>query len=515
MSANPSLTIGQLTITAGKRTLLEDANAHINPGQITLIVGPSGVGKSVLLKVIAGLIPADHATIRYQGTIRIDDHGVQFGDLGVVFQSFALFDELSPTSNVAFAQAHRRERDGQLPAPSNLLEELRVPLDVRTSQLSGGQRQRLAIARTLAYDPEFILYDEPTSGLDPATGKQVAELIRDTSRQHCKTSLVVTHDYESLLPIADHLFFFDAETLKLVEVPRDRWQSLASRIDKTSATAVSGVEQTSQTVPLGDRVTQFLIQTSRFVELTLIGLLSLIPWWRSPRWGLRYFAHYLRLMAGPSAWFYLGVAGAIVGFVTTFFVFKHLPFRNYTQPLLITDLLSAMGFTLYRVFVPVMSTVLIAARCGAAMAADIGSKQYGNQIDALNTVGASPRAYLFSPVMIVFAIGTPLLTLWSFWVSRVVSMLAFTYMHPHLGADIWNLHFHRVLTKSGGWAFDGTEWLIPKLICCGLGIGVIAYYRAIQPKYSSADVSKSVTTTIFWATLFVLVVHFLFAFLEF
>ncbi|MGB0411464.1 MAG: ATP-binding cassette domain-containing protein, partial [Pikeienuella sp.] len=108
------------------------------------------------------------------------------GQTGVVFQSFALFDELSPVNNLGFAQSCGGSQATSDP-PSEILNQLRVPTSVPTSRLSGGQRQRLAIARTLAYNPSAILYDEPTSGLDPETGKQVASLIRDTHDQYAKT----------------------------------------------------------------------------------------------------------------------------------------------------------------------------------------------------------------------------------------------------------------------------------------------------------------------------------------
>jgi ABC-type transporter Mla maintaining outer membrane lipid asymmetry permease subunit MlaE len=211
----------------------------------------------------------------------------------------------------------------------------------------------------------------------------------------------------------------------------------------------------------------------------------------------------------------LAIAGLIIGFVTTYFIFQYLPYAVYIEPLLIDDLLSAMGFTLYRIFVPVLATVLIAARCGAAVSSDIGSKQYGNQVDALQSLGASPRAYLLTSTLWSFVIGTPLLTLVAFFCAKYISLAVFVATHPEHGPNFWHFNFHYALMQHEGPFYRGTGWLISKLVTCGLGIAMISYFQARRPKYSSNDVSDCVTATIFWATLYVLVVHFAFAFYEF
>ena len=152
--------------------------------------------------------------------------------IGIVFQQFALFDELSPTENVQFALDHRNDRTIGLPANQSRqwLEELGVPAKTPVAALSGGQKQRLAIARTLAANPDIILYDEPTSGLDAASGGKVAELIRHTHDTYHRTSIIVTHDYETLIPIADEVLLLDSETRLLVPVPRQNWPQIPTRM---------------------------------------------------------------------------------------------------------------------------------------------------------------------------------------------------------------------------------------------------------------------------------------------
>lgn len=505
-----------LTIQAGDRTLLERGNAVFPAQEISLIVGPSGVGKSVLLKIICGLIDRQHPGIRYSGEIQVGQGLRKTGEIGVVFQSFALFDELTPRSNVRIAKDLGGTRSAKVDVNA-MLSELRVPNNVPTSQLSGGQRQRLAIARTLAYNPPAILYDEPTSGLDPATGVQVAQLIRQTHELHHKTSIIVTHDYETLLPIADAVFLFDPIAKQLVRIDRSEWGELSERLQPMSAAAIRETEPEpfNWLVWLRRQTIGFLQTTTRVVEAAGVALVSLIPAWGSPQWGVRYLAHYLRLVVGPTAWFYLGIAGFIVGFVSTFFVFRYLPYATYIEPLLIDDLLAALGFSTYRIFVPVLATVLIAARCGAAVSSDVGSKQYGNQVDALQSLGAAPRKYLLTPILISFIVGTPVLTLFAFLVAEFLSLLAFVGTHPEHGPDYWFLNYHFALNKTSGPFFKGTGWLLAKLVICGFGIAVVSYFQARRPKYSSNDVSSAVTATIFWATIYVLIVHFVFAFYEF
>lgn len=524
--------LADLTIRAGGRTLLEKGAARFEPGEVTLIVGCSGAGKTLLLRTLAGLVDADREEVRVTGHVRLDGQEMlhQRGDrgVGVVFQNFALFDELSPERNVRFARAHRRRRERSerhggrsvQPQAAELLDELRVPRGVPTAALSGGQRQRLAIARTLAYDPDVILYDEPTSGLDSATAAQVAALIESTHSTHPKTSIIVTHDFETLTAIADKVYLLDAQTRTLREIDRVDWPQLHTQLHPAAAALearpagwrerdLGGLLGIAQT--LGN----FFDATTRTASATLAAPLRLIPLWKSPTWGLAYFLHYLRLVAGPSAWLYIAVAGAIIGFVTTYFTFRFLPYAQYTKPLLIEDLLHSMGFALFRILVPILASILIAARCGAAVASDVGGKVYSHQVDALRTFGVRPQRYLLTGILWAFLIGGPLLTAISYGAASLTSLVVFTATHEGLGPEFWSLHFHRRLIVPNEWLFEGTWWLVAKTVLCSIGPALLAYHLGARPKLSSRDVSRGITSTILWSTLFVLAVHFAFAFWEF
>lgn len=523
-----SVELRDFSLSVAGRALLKGVSLVFPAGKVSLIVGASGAGKSLLLRALAGLLDRnDLRVVAISGKALVGEREVSpdrpTDSVGVVFQSFALFDELSPLENVRFArrQASSRShaRRGEELAPARLLEELHVPAHVPTPALSGGQKQRLAIARTLAYDPQVILYDEPTSGLDTVAAQRVARMIGETHEAHPKTSLVVTHDHQALCKIADHVFLFDPVAGELREVARSDWPHLGEQIVAPAAGDDSQPPTTSLAARVlaraGTSALEFFAATSRAAEAALAAPLRLAPLWRSPYWGLRFLAHYLALNAGPSAWLYMAIAGAIVGYVTTYFSFRFMPYAQVTRPLLTEELLTSIGFALFRVLTPILATVLIAARSGAASASDVGGKAYGKQIDAMRSLGADPKRYLLTNVLWSFLLGAPLLSAIAYLSAAAASIAVFTACYPERGPWFWSQHYHRALARPGEWFYVGADWLLAKTLVCAAGIALIAFHLGARPKRSPRDVSQGVTSTILWATLYVLVVHFAFAFFEF
>ncbi len=530
MTTGVAIEIRELSIRVSSQKLLQKTNATFPAGEVTLVVGPSGAGKTVLMRLLAGLLRRDDASFDLDGSIRVGSTEL-LGDrvensavaVGIVFQNFALFDELSAEQNLRFASDHRPRphrttstTGAETNSPAALLEEFGVPSTKTTSTLSGGQKQRLAIARTLAYDPPVILYDEPTSGLDPANARRVAERIRKTGELHRKTTVVVTHDYVHLAPIANRVYLLDPREKSLREVSTTDTGALA---DLKATGQPGGLSQPDRSTSTRSRATHALVNgaraTGEVLERGLTALLYLLPLWRSWRWGARYLAHYLSLVASPSSWLYFASAGVITGFVSTHFVFKFLPHRQYTEPLISDELLSGLGFALFRILVPVLLTILLAARCGAAIASDVGNRVYSQQLDALRSMGVSPPRYLLTGILYAFLIATPLLVGIGFLAAKWTSLAIFVYNFPEHGGHYWQAHFHRNLRLPGQFLYFGTLWLMAKLLIAGFGVGAIAYFVGGKPKKSGVEVSRGITTTIIGATLFVLLVHFAFAFFEF
>lgn len=519
-----------LTVRAGERVLLENVSTVFRAGELTLILGCSGVGKSVLLRILAGLTGPDHSAIQFSGEVifrKQRSQGPHIAretanlpserDVAVVFQNFALLDELSPLENVLIALDHGKAGTGwkaREAVATELLAQLLVPLDRAVAVLSGGQQQRLAIARAIAPGNQVILYDEPTSGLDILTAKAVASLIQETHQKYRRTSIVVTHDYATLAAIADRILVLNHQTQTLEDVPRETWDQLIQRLGDPPDMSVVSVPR-RWWKPLFARGIGVLSSSGRFAQDMLELPFTVLPIWKSASWGLRYTRYYLGLVAGPSACLYVAVACMILGYVAQDFVFRYLPFRQFSEPLLTENLLHATGFSLFRFLVPILSTLLIAARSGAAVAADVGSKVYGNQLDALGSLGAKPDRILRTPVLYAFLLGTPLLSLLGYFTAAVSAAFAFLLTHPEPGIAFWDAHFHKELISQTGVFYRGTGWMTVKLVLCGAGIAAIAWRQGSSPKLSSEQISRGVTRTILWSTLFVLSIHFLFSLYEF
>ena len=203
------VTVKGLTKRFGRATVLHDINLEVRPGEIFCLMGPSGSGKSVLLKHIAGL---ERAT---SGEVRIGEHDAGDPDtrdkvhLALVFQAGALFNSLSVYDNLAlYPREHRLcDEAGIRERVMNALSILSLEKAVKKypSELSGGMKKRVAIARALVMEPQLLLYDEPTSELDPVMSATISEIIATLREQTAVTSIVVTHDRSLALNIADRI----------------------------------------------------------------------------------------------------------------------------------------------------------------------------------------------------------------------------------------------------------------------------------------------------------------------
>ena len=199
----------------GPKLVYNGLNLQVQRGEVLSICGGSGVGKSVMLKMLIGLLKADRGSIVFDGkevtTMKEDELAEVRRRIAMLFQSGALFDSLSVGENVAYGlEEHFRNkmtREEMRERVNWALSLIDLPgiEEMRPSDLSGGMRKRVALARAIAVQPEVLLYDEPTTGLDPINTARVNHLIMGLQEKLHITSIVVTHDMRSLFTISDKI----------------------------------------------------------------------------------------------------------------------------------------------------------------------------------------------------------------------------------------------------------------------------------------------------------------------
>ncbi|MFA0735346.1 MAG: hypothetical protein LASZOEIN_000590 [Candidatus Fervidibacter sp.] len=220
------------------KQVLSGVDLQVNEGEIVAIVGVSGIGKSTLLKIIAGLVPVQMGSVKVFGCDLTKCSEEEINQIrqqmGFVFQSGALFDWMTVADNVSFPL---RLIDSSL-TEEEVRERVRRLLDavgmegtenLLPEQLSGGMRKRVAIARALASQPKLVLYDEPTSGLDPIMSSVINDLIKQMRDQFGVTEIVVTHDLASAIRFADRIAMLHDGKI-IAEAPPDEFLRLSNPV---------------------------------------------------------------------------------------------------------------------------------------------------------------------------------------------------------------------------------------------------------------------------------------------
>jgi sulfate transport system ATP-binding protein len=200
---------------------LDDVDLSVRTGELTALLGPSGGGKSTLLRIIAGLEQADTGVVEIEG---VDSTKLppQRRDVGFVFQHYAVFKHLSVYRNVAFGlEIRKRSKDEIRKRVTELLDLVHLTqfADRLPSQLSGGQRQRMALARALAVEPKVLLLDEPFGALDAQVRKELRDWLRRLHDEVHVTTLFVTHDQEEALEVSDELVVINHGRIEQVGSP--------------------------------------------------------------------------------------------------------------------------------------------------------------------------------------------------------------------------------------------------------------------------------------------------------
>ena len=218
----------------GKLQVLAGLDLDIESGETLVVLGRSGVGKSVLLKHIIGISKPDAGTIEVDG-VRISDlRGAELYkavlDMGMLFQGAALFDSMNVEDNTAFyLKQHGDPKTGQKYSKAEIDDRVAHALEMvnlegtqkkMPSELSGGMKKRAGLARLIVYRPAILLYDEPTTGLDPITAMHINELIVKTQQELKATSIVVTHDILSALFVGDRLALIQDGKIAHIDEPK-------------------------------------------------------------------------------------------------------------------------------------------------------------------------------------------------------------------------------------------------------------------------------------------------------
>jgi phospholipid/cholesterol/gamma-HCH transport system ATP-binding protein len=207
--------VASISKSFGDKKVLDDISCRFESGQVNLIIGQSGMGKTVLMKCTVGLFEVDEGMVSFDGrnfsTMDFRERKPIRQEIGMVFQGGALFDSLSVEENVMFplnmftamSLSEKRDRADACLRRVNLKDvHKKYP-----SEISGGMKKRVAIARAIAMNPRYLFCDEPNSGLDPKTSIVIDELIREITEEFKTTTVVNTHDMNSLTEIGQHVVF--------------------------------------------------------------------------------------------------------------------------------------------------------------------------------------------------------------------------------------------------------------------------------------------------------------------
>ncbi len=218
---NPPVVVKGLRKSFGEQRVLNGVDFTVAKGETVAVMGRSGTGKSVLLKLLVGLQAPDAGSISIQGeeitSLKIDRLNEIRKKMGFLFQQAALYDSLTVEENVAFplsrhsqlSASERKDRAVELLRSVDMEEGLqKLP-----SEISGGMQKRVGLARALALDPEILLFDEPTAGLDPITAHEIDDLIVKLQRERQVSSIVVTHDIQGAKVFSDRMLFMNDGTV--------------------------------------------------------------------------------------------------------------------------------------------------------------------------------------------------------------------------------------------------------------------------------------------------------------
>jgi len=512
-STRPLLEAEGLAVRAGSRRLLAPCNLALHEGERVLVVGPSGSGKSLFCDLVLGFAGPETPGLDVEGSLRLEGRELLGADpesrdaqVGAVFQLHALglFDDLTVDQNLYFGSEDAEQR-GAAAAALGLSD-----LDRRVAACSGGERVRVGIVRTLLRGAGVLLYDEPTTGLDPASSRQVVEAI---AASHRRLSIVVTHDYAAFASWADVVVFLDPGSRTLERLPGD--EASLARVAASIERASPPIPEESAPRPtfrqrLRTGWKRAALATSRLLEQFAVVFLApfMLARIAHPEDGPRVRGALRRDLA-PAVASFVGLAAILVAFTGTWFLFDRLPERDYSEPLIQEDILAGLGLIFTRVGMPLMASVLLAAKLGAAASAQLGHMSLTRQVDALQLLRVPLWRHLLLPTALGQLVSALVFTTLSMALAYGTALVVFLGTHPGWSAR----YFHRAYLTEVAWGDLG--WIAAKVGVSALGVALVAFRIGTETKRVPEQVVKGIHRTLLAALLLVLAVHATFAFLEF
>lgn len=505
----PLLSARGLTVSVDGRVLLEPSDFDLHAGERALVVGRSGAGKSLLLDVLLGFAGPDSPGVRVGGSLRLGDLELvgapperRDGHVGAVFQLHAigLFDDLTAQENLRFGSLD----PGRARAAA---EALGVPdLERLVTRCSGGERVRLALARTLLRGAGVIAYDEPTTGLDAPAARQVVEAIRAS---HRRLTLVVSHDLESFGPVCDVLLLLDPETrtVRRLGHPDTSLAEARAALEAAPRDPVRREAPARRLAGAWVRATQAVGATLRDA-LGLLGLPAAALRIGHPLDGPRLRLALTRNLA-PGVMAFVGVGAVLMALTATWFLFERMPQREVAEPLLQDEVVAGLGLVTVRVVVPLLVSVLLAAKLGASAAAHWGHMSATRQVDALLLLGVDLRRHLLLPVALAQVLASWAATALSLALAWATSLVIFLVLHPGWSVRWYAAAFSREVGRGD------LGWVAAKVAVAALCAALVAFRSGASPKRTPEEVLRGIHRTLLLGLLLVLAVHAAFAFAEF
>lgn len=519
-------------------------------GEVVLLLGPSGSGKSLLTNyllnitsplsetlLIGGQANDERASIKIQLS---DELAVEVlddrypdelrGRVGVMFQSLALLEDLTVIENLRFARDQSRHpRFGEEWGAwvQDTMRDLKLAetlLNEPVSSLSGGQRQRVALARMLAFQPEIMIFDEPTSALDPLSADQAVQLIRaGHDKSEAALTLIITHDYERFLKVADRVWFLSQDRAFLSEQPPATAESYKTRLAERRRPDTRPLpvdELVAHEASILDRRARQRIPN--VLEQLALGISS----WRSP-WFRVYLWRFFKRIVIEGLPFHL-IAGLGLGAVATYFSFNmelgsvtvesvgQVEVSRFVLPTFFEKMLSGFGVVMYRALIPLFTCVCVAARAGTAVTAYLSEMRDSNkrQWEALENFGVLPIWFFLPQLILCFSLGCFILSYVAFWLASVGSLLVSMGTNPLCTFYTWRDTYWATLQPSGLLWFKGTGLFVAKTAISGICIAMISAYYGSRPRKTSLETMANLSGANVMSVLVILVVFFLLLLLE-